>query len=79
MPGPATLFSTIGAVGAAAGAVVYVSKVQSYPDTQQQISSKSSNNAVKASSYSSLSSNNKKLRIGHRNDIHVLMFVVGKD
>ncbi|GAN10934.1 hypothetical protein MAM1_0432d10484 [Mucor ambiguus] len=77
MPGPATLFSTIGAVGAAASAVVYVTKAQSYPDAQQT-SSKSNDNVVKASSYSSFSSN-RKLRIGHRNDIHVLMFVVGKD
>lgn len=43
-----------------------------------QASSKSNDNAIKASSYSSLSGN-KKLRFSHRNDIHVLMFVVGKD
>ncbi|KAF1807212.1 hypothetical protein V8B55DRAFT_1570238 [Mucor lusitanicus] len=78
MPGPATLFSTIGAVGAAASAAVYVTKAISFPDVQQQASSKSNDNAIKASSYSSLSGN-KKLRFSHRNDIHVLMFVVGKD
>ncbi|KAK4518126.1 Ammonium transporter [Mucor velutinosus] len=75
MPGPVTLFSTIGAVGAAASAVVYATKAQSLPD---QTSSKNNDNVVMASSYSSFSSN-KKLRIGHRNDIHVLMFVVSKD
>lgn len=34
MPGPATLFSTIGAVGAAASAVAYVTKAQVFPDVQ---------------------------------------------
>lgn len=38
MPGPATLFSTIGAVGAAASAAVYVTKAISFPDVQQQVS-----------------------------------------
>ncbi|CAO3631134.1 unnamed protein product [Mucor fragilis] len=77
MPGPATLFSTIGAVGAAASAVAYVTKAQVFPDVQHT-SSKIHDNVVKAPSYASFSSN-KKMRIGHRNDIHVLMFVVGKD
>lgn len=35
MPGPATLFTTIGAVGAAASAVVYATKAQPLPDAQQ--------------------------------------------
>ncbi|KAL7320216.1 hypothetical protein PS15m_000126 [Mucor circinelloides] len=77
MPGPATLFTTIGAVGAAASAVVYATKAQPLTDAQQA-TSRGNDNIVKASSYSSFPSN-KKLRIGHRNDIHVLMFVVGKD
>ncbi|CEP07050.1 hypothetical protein [Parasitella parasitica] len=81
MPGPAAFFSTIGAVSAA-GAAVYAAKMQSLSNFQQVRSTYSSYNENNVNvnlptSYSYTS--NKKLRLGHRNDIHVLMFVVSKD
>ncbi|KAI8636396.1 hypothetical protein BD408DRAFT_426220 [Parasitella parasitica] len=76
MPGPAAFFSTIGAVSAA-GAAVYAAKMQSSTHSRQSSFNEKDINMKMANS--SFYTSNKKLRLSHRNDIHVLMFVVGKD